>query len=167
MKTAFPPLVSTHCKILILGSMPGEKSLTQQEYYAHPQNAFWWIMEQLLAIPSQSSYAQRTKQLNQKGIALWDVLHQCEREGSLDSSIQHQTAKANNFQRFLAQYPDIQTVFFNGKSVENLFKRHVQRHQDINTSIPCITLPSTSPANARLRREQKSSQWQQILEYLS
>ena len=37
---SFKPSIDNNSKILILGSMPGIKSLEEQQYYAHPQNRF-------------------------------------------------------------------------------------------------------------------------------
>ena len=163
MKSAFPPIVNENSKILILGSMPGEKSLQAQEYYAFRQNAFWKIMISLLEIPEETKYKVRIKKLQQNGIALWDVIERCERVGSLDSKIDHSTVVANDFSAFLKKYPGIEKIFFNGKSVEALFKRHVQKKQALPNNLVLATLPSTSPANASLTFEKKLEVWRVIL----
>ena len=85
--SGFPPIIGGEPRILILGSMPGIKSLEAVEYYAHPQNAFWWIMAQLFELDLRADYPQRCRALIRAGVAVWDVLHDCERPGSLDSSI--------------------------------------------------------------------------------
>lgn len=167
MKTAFPPVVAKHSRVLILGSMPGEISLAQQQYYAHPRNAFWWIMARLLDIPQQQAYERRIVALRECGVALWDVLHRCERVGSLDSAIHQASAQANDFAQFLQTYPAIEAICFNGQSVQQMFQRHVIRGLGFQPAQQLITLPSTSPANARLRPEDKLAQWAVIRSLLS
>jgi hypothetical protein len=81
------PVVGSAPVILILGSFPGTTSLAELKYYAHPQNQFWQIMEQLFDVDRHLPYARRTKRLARRGIALWDVIATCQREGSADNRI--------------------------------------------------------------------------------
>lgn len=166
IKTAFPPIINEHSQVLILGSMPGDRSLDEQAYYAHPRNAFWWIMSQLIGVETQWPYAQRLNHLQDHKIALWDVLHRCERPGSLDSAIVQDSVEANDFEQFLGAYPHLRALFFNGRTVANLFQRHVVRGRGFTPHIPCHVLPSTSPANARMKPAQKLEQWRGIQDYL-
>ena len=85
--SSFPPLIAPNAAVLILGSMPGQMSLRRQQYYAHPQNHFWRIMGDLVGVPPALPYEERTRRLNDTGVALWDSLKYCERPGSLDISI--------------------------------------------------------------------------------
>src|SRR3954468_8609114 len=96
----FPPISRKDAETLILGSLPGRKSLEQQQYYAHPQNAFWKLMGALFDLEPAASYAERTRALVRHRIALWDVFAAAERPGSLDSAIVHDTAEANDFREF-------------------------------------------------------------------
>ena len=167
MKFCFSPVASDDAKILILGSMPGERSLEMQQYYAHPQNAFWYIVGQLLMLPSGLSYPQRIEQLKHQGIALWDVLMGCRREGSLDSSIENDSIVVNDFEAFYQQHPEIKSVYFNGAKAEQEYRRRVmpqlaERFRQLNTH----RLPSTSPAMATLNRDQKLAAWTVILDQL-
>ena len=163
MKAAFPPIADLKSRILVLGSMPGEASLEASEYYAFGRNAFWKIMSELLKCPREASYQDRVDSLLTNGIALWDVIEQCERIGSLDSKIDHSTVVANDFCGFLKQYPSIKKIFFNGKSVKALFDRHVSSEQTLPSYLELSTLPSTSPANARFSFEHKLESWKNIL----
>lgn len=110
MKQAFPPLVNQNSKILILGTMPGEKSLELQEYYGNKGNRFWKLLFTLFNRPLPKEYIEKKQLLEENNIALWDVLAYCERTGSLDSNIKNE--KANDFESFYKQYPNIKHVFF-------------------------------------------------------
>lgn len=164
-KTGFPPIAKVDAKILILGSMPGIKSLDENQYYAHPRNAFWPIMYKLFRIGEDLNYKQRKHLLMDNNIALWDVLKSCYREGSLDSNIDHSTIEANNFNRFLSKHKNIKTIFFNGGEAEKLFKKYVAK--DLTTKdIVYLKLPSTSPAHAAMSFDEKLSKWKVIKDYV-
>ena len=92
----FPPLAAPQSRILILGSMPSQASLDRQQYYGHPRNAFWPILGTILEMTSDR-YEDRAQQAVDHGIAIWDVLRDCIRPGSLDSSIDEKTAVLNDF----------------------------------------------------------------------
>lgn len=155
---SFAPVAGNRARILILGSMPGEASLTANQYYAHPRNAFWPIMAPLLSIPADSPYQEKIAALHASPIALWDVLQSCQRSGSLDSSIETGTQTINDFQTFFSLHPAITHVFFNGGTAEACFVRHVLHQHDFG-SLKLSRLPSTSPANARLSFDDKCRIW--------
>jgi TDG/mug DNA glycosylase family protein len=108
----FAPIADENSRILILGSMPSVASLRKGQYYGHPQNAFWRLMPALLGEPFTEDYAQRTAMLLRHGVALWDVLKSCEREGSLDSNIKR--PEVNDFAAFFDAHPRISRVYLNG-----------------------------------------------------
>ena len=167
LKQGFPPIIGKQPVVLILGSMPSEKSLQQAEYYAHPQNAFWPIMAELLGFDPHAGYRQRTRQLIKHRIALWDVIATCRREGSLDTSIDNDSIVANDFAGFLAEHPTISHVFFNGHKSEQEFKRRVLPVLgDTAEKLTFQRLPSTSPANAGMSFDQKLAAWREILLHL-
>jgi len=122
---SFPPIENARARVLILGSMPGGASLAAGQYYAHPQNLFWRIMGDLLGAKPGLSYAGRTRLLKARGIALWDVLESCVREGSLDSAIEETTIAANDFTSFYGAHPRIGRVFFNGAKAQAAYRRYV------------------------------------------
>ena len=140
--------------------MPGARSLQAQEYYAQPRNAFWQIMGQRLKAGPEQSYDDRLEILQLNRISLWDVLQSCHRPGSLDSAIRAADAVPNDFAGFLATHSTITHVFFNGVAAAGLFQRLVvARGLAPQRPITCVTLPSTSPANARMRLEEKADAW--------
>jgi len=156
----FPPIVRPDARILILGSLPGQKSLTDQEYYAHPQNAFWPIMTHLFGITGD--YDERCARLRDKRLALWDVLRASIRPGSLDSDIQKESAMANDFRAFLSVHTQIERIAFNGKKAEQLFRTMVSNEHF--EQIQLVGLPSTSPAYAAMPFAGKLSLWRAGLE---
>ena len=141
--------------------MPGARSLRLQQYYAHSQNSFWIIMESICGANPRTPYSEKAHRLEECGIAIWDVLQYCEREGSLDSNINSETEMPNDFEEFLHLRPNIIHIFFNGQKARNSFNKLVRPKlpQQIGTRISLITLPSTSPANTHLSVEEKQAEW--------
>ena len=164
----FAPVLPVQARVLVLGTLPSVASLTQQQYYAHPRNAFWPIMAELLEFDASLPYAKRVEQLRRHGVALWDVCHSAQRSGSLDAAIKAQGLVANDIAGLLALQPSIRGVALNGAAAATLFRRWVAptlapRH----ASLPRWTLPSTSPANATISVRQKVREWSKISRYLS
>jgi double-stranded uracil-DNA glycosylase len=159
LKFGFKQLNNPKATTLILGSMPSVSSLEASEYYAHPQNAFWWILAALTGVPGTAPYSKRLDALIETDIALWDVIAACERPGSLDSEIKTTSIRINDFEQFFKQHRNIQKVLLNGGKAYELFQRHVAKANLLPPGITTIKLPSTSPANARLSREAKKSIW--------
>jgi len=151
---SFPPISDSRSKVLILGTMPGKESLRKNEYYGHPQNAFWKILFKLYNIPFSSDYRFKVEMLLQNGIALWDVLQTCERQSSLDTDIKMEGP--NDLRAFLSAHPGISKIFFNGKGAARYFAKYFS-----GTSLPNQVLPSTSPAHA-VKWEEKLEIWQVV-----
>lgn len=153
---SFAPIIDHDCRILILGSMPGVKSLTEQQYYAHPYNRFWRLMCLLLDedIPL-NDYAAKTDMLLKNDIALWDTLAYCEREGSLDSDINAEIP--NDIVGLLNDYPCITTIVCNGGKAGAAFKKYFAKQ--ISPEIKVHYLHSTSPANARMTLDALADEW--------
>jgi len=162
----FPPIAREDACVLVLGSMPGVASLGQQQYYAHPRNAFWPIMGRLFSAHTGLDYPQRIQQLAMHRIAVWDVLQCCYRPGSLDAKIRADSVRVNNFLEFFKAHPHIKKVYFNGKTAESYFKKRVRPNLACSGHIGYTCLPSTSPALASLSFEQKLVIWKNIKNYL-
>jgi len=155
---SFPPIIDNSSKILILGSIPGVKSLEKQQYYAHPQNKFWKIIFELFNEKFTEDYAERMNVLKKHHIALWDVIDSCERKGSLDSEIRNE--EANQIEELLEKYPNIQAIFCNGgKSYKNL-----QKVLGKNFRIPIELMPSTSPLHT-VSFKKKLEEWKTVLKF--
>lgn len=156
---SFPPIISEDAEILILGSVPGTKSLEMQEYYAHPQNKFWKILFEIFEEDFTPDYIEKQKFLQRNRIAVWDVIDSCEREGSLDTKIKDEVH--NDVEQILADYPNVKAIFCNGKKS---FK-NVQKKLSAKSDIAVFDLPSTSPAYT-ISYEKKLEGWKKIKKFL-
>lgn len=165
---SFPPLLPSvpDARIMILGSMPGVQSLQASQYYAHPRNQFWPIIEAIFSIPRDLPYLHRCKRLAAKGVVLWDVIAQCERDGSLDSAIRPQTLEVNDFVALFQRYPQLIKIFFNGTKAEDVFNKRVLPTLDpeLVSRLERVRLPSSSPAYAALTFEQKLAMWRDVID---
>jgi hypoxanthine-DNA glycosylase len=160
---SFPPIAAPDARVLILGSVPSIASLAKQQYYGHPQNAFWPIMGRLFGAGRELPYEERKRQLYSHGVAVWDVLRECHREGSLDSDIRVESEAPNDFATFFCEHPRIGTVFFNGGRSEAMFRRHVLPIvADLGRDLRYVRLPSTSPAHAGRNFTQKLAAWRAV-----
>jgi hypoxanthine-DNA glycosylase len=156
-KRSFPHVTDAHTRILILGSLPGEASLAQSEYYAHPQNKFWALMSDVIDTDLVSlPYAQRLETLLKNGVGLWDVVAEARREGSLDSNIREHIH--NDLTRLLTTLPQLRVIAFNGGTAERLGLKALG---DIASNYRIIKLPSSSPAYTRPYAEKKR-EWEQL-----
>lgn len=160
LSEGFPPIARDDARVLILGSLPGQRSIAEQQYYAHPQNAFWRIMSELFGI--EGGYAARCRQLSEYRISVWDVLMSSVRPGSMDADIRVASATANDFEGFFATHPGIELIAFNGRKAEQLFERFVVPGGTAQGK-KCVSLPSTSPAYASLSFSGKLAAWRAAL----
>jgi len=154
---SFAPIVAPDARILILGTMPGKRSLELQQYYGHPRNAFWPILFALFGESDSTDYERKKNLIRAHHLALWDVLQRCRRAGSMDADIQKEVP--NDFETFLGQHESIHTIYFNGNNARRFFRQHVGFREGYRYE----TLPSTSPAYARIGFAEKLQRWRVIL----
>jgi hypoxanthine-DNA glycosylase len=162
--TGLPPLIDDRSRVLILGSFPSEMSLAKREYYGNPQNHLWPVMEALFGIDRTAPYGVRTARLLAQGVAVWDVIAECAREGSGDDRIEHEVA--NPLVNLLAEHQRIRHVAFNGGAAfasARLMTPEIFSMPDVRYE----RLPSTSPRNARMRLTDKVEAWSQIKDWLT
>jgi hypoxanthine-DNA glycosylase len=159
-----PAQVADDCTVLVLGSMPGDASLNEGRYYAHPRNRFWPVMANLCGFDPALAYPQRLSALQRAGVGLWDVIGRCQRRGSLDASIVAGSEVANPLPALLARLPGVRAVAFNGARAAQSFRRHVQAQlpEDRYAALRWLALPSTSPANAGASQARLLEQWQDL-----
>jgi hypoxanthine-DNA glycosylase len=159
-KLGLSPIADKSSKVLILGTMPGEDSLRKQEYYGHSRNLFWQLVENITNEKIPQDYKGKTKLLLQNKIAVWDVCMTCFRNGSLDSNIANETP--NELISFISDHPTIKAIGFNGQKASKLFRKHF----DKIPGIKMIPLPSSSPANTGISKDEKNIEWGKLRAYL-
>lgn len=156
LKQSFAPIIPTAPTILLLGSLPGDLSLAQQQYYGHPQNRFWKILFHLFAEEYTTDYTQQVQLLQQQQIALWDVCATAKRPGSMDTHISD--VIPNDIPNLLSGNSSIKGIFFNGQKAQKLYDQHFERDPQYSY----CTLPSSSPANAQFSFMRLVEAWQII-----
>lgn len=156
-KTSFDPISNADTTILILGTMPGEKSLELGEYYGHPRNRFWKIISTITDNDLPLTYTDKKTLLHKTKIGIWDVVHKANRKGSLDSAIEEEAP--NDLDSFFARHKSLKVIGFNGTKAQLLFDKYFDRQK----SLKYISLPSTSPANTGIDFDGICEQWRQVL----
>jgi len=156
-KTSFNPISNAETTILILGTMPGDKSLELGEYYGHTRNRFWKIISTITNNDLPLTYSEKKALLLKTKIGIWDVAHKANRKGSLDSAIEDE--EPNDLDSFIARHKNLKVIGFNGTKSQALFDKYFNRKNDIKY----ISLPSTSPANTGIDFDNICKQWRQIL----
>ena len=156
-----PALWRSDARILILGSLPGVASIRAAQYYAHPRNQFWPLMQQLFGIEATQPYPTRLQALQQAQVALWDLIAAAERRGSLDSAIKPASIQCNDFAQLLRQLPQLRAVWLNGGTAAKSWHKLVKNGLQLSPRVQVFALPSTSPAHAALCFQHKLQAWQQ------
>ncbi|MGY4396914.1 hypoxanthine-DNA glycosylase [Sphingomonas sp. UYAg733] len=160
-KRSFPPITDPATRLLILGSLPGDRSLAEARYYAHPQNQFWWLMSAVIArdlVPL--NYDGRLATLRDAHIGLWDVVASARREGSSDAAIQDHVA--NDLTALIRTLPELRAIGFNGATA---YRHGVAQIGDTAPYIARIALPSSSPLHT-VGLAAKLPAWQALQAYL-
>jgi hypoxanthine-DNA glycosylase len=135
-----------------------------RQYYAQPQNGFWRIMDALFGAGPALAYLARVERLVACHVAVWDVLAAGERSGSLDSAIVENSIVTNDFGAFFERHREIRLVCFNGAKAAELYRRRVlPKLEPQLAALESLRLPSTSPAHASMRFEQKLERWSDAL----
>ncbi len=158
IKQSFPPISNQTAEILILGSLPGEKSLAMHEYYAHPQNKFWRIIAAITNNKTPVTYREKTSLLINNRLGVWDVVRQAKRIGSLDTNIVDEVP--NNLDDFISRHKKLKVIGFNGTKSLKLYDKYFKRCEHIKY----IHLPSSSPANARIKFDEICEKWRTLLQ---
>lgn len=152
----FPPVIGPDSTVLILGSLPSVRSVAEGFYYMHPQNRFWRVLSAVYSYDFyHASIEERKKNLLSRGIALYDVIEECEIDSSRDSSIQQ--AKIQNI-RALLKASRISRIILNGRTAYALFLRAYPELADM----ACYA-PSTSSANAAYSLNRLIEAWKELL----
>ncbi|MGV8945509.1 MAG: DNA-deoxyinosine glycosylase [Lutibacter sp.] len=156
-KTSFNPISNLETNVLILGTIPGDKSLELGEYYGHSSNRFWKIISTITNNDLPLTYSDKKELLLKSKIGIWDVAHRANRKGSLDSAIKDE--EPNDLGSFISKHKNLKVIAFNGKKSQALFDKYFDR----KSKIKYIYLPSTSPANTSIDFDNICKLWRQIL----
>ena len=159
-KRSFAPVVRPDARLLILGSLPGEKSLAAAQYYAHPRNSFWKLMEKVIESELLGlDYPLRLEALVQHKVGLWDSVQSAKRAGSLDADMRE--VEASDLPSLVATLPELRAVAFHGKTSEKAARPQLSRG-----TLSLVPLPSSSPAHAAMTFEEKARHWTKLREFL-
>jgi hypoxanthine-DNA glycosylase len=158
VKRCFPPVVDANTRVLILGSLPGEISLAQGQYYANAQNRFWKLVGDTIGVPLiELEYPYRLKALLDWHIGLWDVVAEARRTGSLDSQIRGHAS--NDLVALIDTLPSLTTIAFNGGTAAKFGMKALGERSD---RYRLLRLPSSSPAHASVSYAEKLAAWTQL-----
>ncbi len=166
-----PPHIRDDCRVLVLGSMPGNASLQAARYYAHPRNRFWPLMAALCGFDPALDYPARMAALQARGVGLWDVIGRCRRNGSLDAAIERGSEVANPLAVRIAALPQLRAIALNGGKAAQAFARHVAPDLPAQLlaqggAVNVLALPSTSPANAAMDLARLGQAWDSLRQWL-
>lgn len=159
-KRSFPPVVAPDTRVLVLGSLPGERSLAVQRYYAHPQNRFWHLIGKVIRCELGAlDYEARLAALLRAKVGLWDTVASAQRAGSLDAAIRE--AEHNPLAELAAALPELRAVGFNGAA-----SARIGMPQLAGSGLALVPLPSSSPAHATMTLAEKEKLWAALGEFL-
>ena len=159
-KSSFAPVVASDTRVLVLGSLPGERSLAAGRYYAHPQNRCWHLIGKVIGVELEPlGYEARLTALLAAKVGLWDTVASARRTGSLDAAIRE--AAYNPLADLAASLPDLRAVGFNGQA-----SARIGMPQLADTDLALIALPSSSPANAAIPLAEKEKLWRRLADFL-
>jgi hypoxanthine-DNA glycosylase len=154
-------VIDERSRLLVLGSLPGDKSLAAQEYYGNRQNKFWELVGAVLNVDLRVlSYEARLAVLLERGVGLWDVIAEAERPGSLDADISH--AAHNALTGLVETLPNLRAIGFNGSTAARLGRKQLREFSD---RLCLVDLPSSSPAHT-IGYEAKLRAWRQLVDHL-
>ena len=160
-KSSFPPIIAPDTRVLVLGSLPGERSLAAGRYYAHPRNRFWHLIGRVIGRDLEAlDYDQRLAELLQAKVGLWDTVRSARRSGSLDAAIRD--ARHNALTELTASLPDLRAVGFNGGT-----STRIGTAQLTGSGLALVALPSSSPAYAAMSLAEKEKLWSRLGEFLA
>lgn len=160
IKRSFPPVVAENTRLLVLGSLPGERSLAASRYYAHPRNQFWRLMSGVTDVDLTAlDYSDRLSVLLKAGIGLWDVVESAARTGSLDADIRGH--RPNAIAELVDSLPKLVAVAFNGGTSSRIGRRQLEDRSHLHL----VTLPSSSPAFT-MRLSEKQARWDELRRWL-
>lgn len=162
VKRGFAPVLDERTRLLICGSLPGDRSLAEARYYAHPQNRFWHLLGHAADLPDLPAmpYDERLAALLGRGIGLWDVAASGKRQGSLDTALRE--VERADLRGLAARLPELRAIGFNGSAAARLGRRAMAGAEGVEL----IDLPSSSPAYCAITPAEKQRRWMVLRPWL-
>lgn len=161
LKRSFPPVVDARTRLLICGSLPGDRSLAAQRYYAHPQNQFWRLLSPVIGRDLAAlDYEERLAALLDAHVGLWDVVATAARAGSSDATIRDHAP--NDLAPLAETLPDLHAIAFNGGTASRIGMRLMHGHAE---RYELVALPSSSPLHT-VGIPAKQAAWGALRDYL-
>lgn len=161
LKRSFPPVFDARTRLLICGSLPGDRSLAAQRYYAHPQNQFWRLLSPVVGRDLTAlAYEDRLAALLDAHVGLWDVVATASRAGSSDAAIRDHAP--NDLEHLAAMLPDLRAIAFNGGTASKIGMRLMHENAEL---YDLIALPSSSPLHT-IGVTAKQAAWVALRDYL-
>ena len=158
-KSSFPPVVDSAVRVLICGSLPGDRSLDARQYYAHPQNQFWRLMSAVVDRDLTAlAYPERLAALLEAHVGLWDVVATAHRPGSTDAALSG--IAPNDIAALAATLPDLRAIAFNGGTA----LKHGLKQLGA-TRYATVALPSSSPLHT-VGFDRKLPDWVELRDHL-
>lgn len=160
-KRSFAAIADTQSRVVIFGSLPGEKSLQAKQYYAHPSNQFWRLLSGVIGRDLTTlAYADRVEQLLRARIGLWDVIASAQRKGSLDTDIRE--IQTNHLLDLHERLPNLKAIAFNGGAAAKIGRRQLP----VLVNYAVVDLPSSSAGYCSVTLDWKQQRWNQLKRYL-
>lgn len=161
VKLGLPQIAPAEARLFILGSLPGDVSLAERRYYAHPTNQFWLLLGHAIGEVLQPlPYEERLQRLADRRVGLWDVIASAKRKGSLDQAIRD--AEHNRLEHLLCDFPDLRAIAFNGATAASVGRKLIGKPR---AGLALIDLPSSSAANTR-PFEEKARVWATLRQFV-
>lgn len=151
---SFPAFINKDTSLLILGSFPSVKSREEKFYYMNKYNRFYKVLSAVFNDDFTGDINSKKAKLKKHKIGLYDVIEECEIDGSKDSSIS--SVKPIDLDQIIDTY-DIHKIVLNGKTAQKYFEKYFPKYIEM-----AIYMPSTSPANAKMKLEDLIEAWKSI-----
>jgi hypoxanthine-DNA glycosylase len=161
VKFGLPPVARSDARLFVLGSLPGDASLSARQYYAHPTNQFWRLLGRGIDEDLQAlDYEARLQRLTERRIGLWDVIASASRRGSLDQAIRE--AEHNQIEHLLHDFPALSAIAFNGTTASTVGRKLIGKSPP---GLALLDLPSSSAANT-MPLDEKAKAWSRLAQFV-
>lgn len=160
---AFGDFIPPTTKYLMLGSFTAKRNDDSYHwFYATKRNKFWPILENVYNI-NLDKKEEKLKLFTKLGIAMADIIRQCERNkgNNSDNNLVHIVYNTEMVDKIVRENK-IKRIFFSSRLVEKEFKRLFNDLIEEFPQIKLIYLPSPSPRYAAMSFEEKVKRYKEV-----